>query len=63
MHGNVHTIPKVEQVAPGVVQVAHGASRVAPVLAQVPGVLGNPYANYYRILLSYDQSHYANRNQ
>lgn len=64
-------IPGVEQVAPGVAQVARGlaqlapgASRVATGLAQfAPGVVGNTYANFYRNLLSYYQSHYANRNQ
>lgn len=64
-------IPGVEQVAPGVAQVARGlaqlapgASRVATGLAQfAPGVVGITYANFYRNLLSYYQSHYANRNQ
>lgn len=71
VHGYVHMIPGVEQVAPGVAQVARGlaqlapgASRVATGLAQfAPGVVGNTYANFYRNLLSYYQSHYANRNQ
>lgn len=50
MNGNVHRIPGVAQVTPGVAQAAQG-------------VVGNSYSNYYRMLMSYYQSLYANRNQ
>lgn len=50
MNGNVHRIPGVAQVTPGGAQAAQG-------------VVGNSYSNYYRMLMSYYQSLYANRNQ